>query len=90
MKKLICVVLMFLCSMCYCFADDNNNSNNSNNFNIVPYYQFQVNTNWTFRISYILIEGHLWIFVRESNCGGGLIHSERCLKCKAKAYKSNN
>ena len=74
MKKFLIFILMLCC--CFCFAENNKLE--------VPYIQFQQTDNMSLKVSYILLEGHLYIFVREYKYGGCLVHSERCVKCKNK------
>jgi len=78
MKKIIFVLMLMFCSLCFGEKRD---------FLKVP-YKIYGNVFEEIEINYIMIEDHLYIWIRQYRRGGALLHSHHCPECLKK--KENN
>lgn len=80
-KKLLCGMLL-LCSF-ICFANDRPSNEILREFEKVPFFEFKKHYIGEIVVSYVMIEGHIYVFIRDNNRKtGGLVHSVRCPLCK--------
>lgn len=82
-KKFICSCLIFI--SCMCFANERPNNEMMRAFERVPFFEFKKNYINDIIISYVMIEKHIYVFIRdEIRQTGGLVHSTKCPECAAK------
>jgi hypothetical protein len=79
-KKFLLSCLMFI--SCICFANERPSNEIQRMFEKVPFFEFKRHYFNNITVSYVMIEKHIYIFVRDENRQtGGLIHSVKCPQC---------
>jgi hypothetical protein len=67
-----------------CFANERPNNEMMRAFERVPFFEFKRHYINNITISYVMIEKHIYVFIRDENRQtGGLIHSTKCPECAA-------
>jgi len=81
MKKILTIIMMLFTFIC--FANERPSNEMMLEFEQVPFFEFKKHYINDIIISYVMIEKHIYVFIRdEIRRTGGLVHSVRCPECK--------